>query len=459
MRAGVVAVALVFVLLQVSVATAQPPGGVVPVVRTASDTEVALAGTQLMMARTTRRGVRLFSAPATGGTARRLFSIAARGPRRFLGLSDLDASSERVVFSLVELNPATEGIVGSSVWAGPPGGPFAPIARRSGGAWIAVRVQASGPDVAFTEIQSVGDEARHHLFPAGGAGVRIDVPPETEHIELAGSLVAYVDGERQLVLRDRAGGVERLRHTAGGPIRSFDLAADGRALLHVFSTRSLELVDASGSVTRVGSAGAAPDTPVRLAGNHAVLNLPGRFDGDAHVAAIDPATGQARRLSPPSLDLGRDDARVDAEGELVAWTANGCVFSAPVAGPRSSLVPPGPCPRAEILLEADRPKRLQGRTARVRLRCVTAPPPGCRGTVRLLLERPIGKARYVIPAGRRETVRVRLTDRGLAALEREFELPPPGSVASARVRVALAGGINPRSATPHEGITLRPARP
>ena len=431
----------------------------VPVVRAASDTQVALSGTQLVMARTTRRGVRLLSAPATGGAARRLFSMAAPGPRRFLGLSDLDASSERVVFSLVELNPATEGIVGSSVWAGPPGGPFARIARRRGGAWIAVRVQASGPDVAFTEIQPVGDEARHHLFPAGGAGVRIDVPPETEHIELAGSLVAYVEGERRLVVRDLAGGIERLRHTAGGPIRSFALAEDGRALLHVFSRRSLELVDALGSVTRVGSAGAAPDNPVWLAGNNAVLSLPGRFDGDAHVAAIDLTTGQTRRLSPPSLDLGNEEARLDAEGELVAWAANGCAFSVAIAGPGSSLVPPGPCPRAEIFLEEDQPERLQGRTARVRLRCVTAPPPGCRGMIRLVLDRPLGKARFLIPAGRRETVRIRFTNRGLAALERGLEPPPVGG-ALVGVRTTLAGGANPGSATPpHKGIVLLPARP
>jgi hypothetical protein len=66
---------------------------------------------------------------------------------------------------------------------------------------------------------------------------------------------------------------------------------------------------------------------------------------------------------------------------------------------------------------------------------------------------------YLIPGGRRETVRVRLADRGLAEIEREFRLPPAGSSALVGVRVTLAGGVNPRSVPPHQGILLRPGRP
>ncbi len=183
-------------------------------------------------------------------------------------------------------------------------------------------------------------------------------------------------------------GAERIRHTAVGAISGFDLDADGRALLHVPSEKALELVDPSGSVTRVGTGGGLADGGVRLAGNRAVLRVSGRFGGDSHIAVIDLATGQRRRFSPPSLDLQAEEAQLDAEGELVAWAANGCVFAAPLGSPGSNLVPPGPCPRAEINLEENQPERLRGRTARVRLRCVTAPPPGCRGTIRLELDRP-----------------------------------------------------------------------
>ena len=452
-RSGALAIALTL-LLPASVAAAQPAGGVVPVARATSNTEVALAGTRLLMGRYSRRGVRLLSAPVTGGKALPLFSRAARGPRLFLAMNDLDASSERVVFSLVELNPATEGIVRASVWAGPPEGPFTPLVRRRGGAWIPIDVQASGMDVAFTEIQPVGDVARHWVFRGGAEGVRLSVPPNVQRVELAGSLAAYVEDERRLVVKDWTVGAERLRYTAGGPINDLDLAEDGRVLLHVFSRRVLELVDASGGVHRVMTGGAAAEDNVRLAGGQAVLRFSG--EGDAHIAVIDLATGQRRRLSPPSLDLGQEDAQLDAEGELVAWAANGCVFAAPHAGPGSSLVAPGPCPRAEINLEGNQPERLRGRTARVRLRCITAPPPGCRGTIRLELDRPLGKARFLIPAGSRETVRVPLTRLGLAALERESRLPPPGSATFVGVRTTLAGGARPRSAAPDESVVLRP---
>jgi hypothetical protein len=456
MRFAAMAMAL-GVLLPGPVAAAQPAGGVVPVARAASDTEMALADTRLLMGRSTRRGVRLLSAPVTGGTPRTLFTMAAP-PRRFLAMNDLDASAERVVFSLVELNPATEGIVRVSVWSGAPEGPFAPLVRRRGGAWIPVDVQASGADAAFTEIRPVGDVARHVVVPAGAEGVALGVPPGVQRVELAGSLIAFVERERRLVVQDwTAGGAERLRHTAGDAIKDFDLAADGRALLHVPARRVLELVDGAGSVHRVPSGGALPEDHVRLAGNHAVLRRYGRFDGDSHIALIDLASGQRRRLSPPSLDLGAEDAQLDAEGELVAWAANGCAFAAPLGGPGSSVVPPGPCPRAEIHLEEKQLERLQGRSARVRLRCITAPPPGCRGTIRLELDRPLGRARYLIPAGRRATVRVRLSRRGVAALE--SEPPLPGGGAAVEVRTTLADGARPRSATPNKLIVLRRGRP
>jgi hypothetical protein len=275
-----------------------------------------------------------------------------------------------------------------------------------------------------------------------------------ERIELAGGLLAFVD-ERRLTVREWAGGADRLLHRARGVIDDFDLAPDGRVLLRVRSSQGLELVDVAGSVRRLDPGPTAGTSGVRLAGDQALLRYSGRFDGDYHIGVVDLTTAERRRLSPSSSDL-QEDLPLDAKGDLVAWTANGCAFAAPLAGPGSSLVPPGPCPRAEILLEENQPERLQGRTARVRLRCVTAPAPGCRGTVRLELPEPLGRARYLVPAGLRGTARVRLTRRGLAALERGVELPPPGRSVLAGVRVTLAGGAGPRSATPHQGILIRP---
>jgi hypothetical protein len=67
------------------------------------------------------------------------------------------------------------------------------------------------------------------------------------------------------------------------------------------------------------------------------------------------------------------------------------------------------------------------------------------------------KTRYFIPAGRRGTVRVRLTRRGLATLRREVRLAPHGDSALVAIRTTLIDGAKPRSATPHQGIELRPA--
>lgn len=419
---------------------------------------MALAGDRLLIGRQSRRGVWLRSVPATGGKALTLFS-ARSAPRRVWALGDLDASSERVAFVLLELVPG-DRVVRSSVWAGSPAGPFAPVVRRRGGAWLPVDVQLSGRTVGVTEIHPTREAFRHFVFPAGAPGVRVLAPLGVERFDLAGSLVGFVEGERQLVVRDWATGVEHLRYAATGPIDNHDLAEDGRALLHVPSQGVLELLDAGGAViARVDGGPPAGHGDVRLAGDHAVTRSPGRFEGDAHIAAIDLATGRKRRLSPPSRDLELDEAPLAVQGELVAWWANGCALVAPIAGPGATVVPRGRCPRAEIYFADHQPERLRGRTAHVRFQCVTAPPPGCRGSVRLQLERPLGEARYLIPAGRRETVRVPLTPRGLATLRREFRLPPRGNSALVGVRTTLIDGARPRSATPHQGIVLRPARP
>ena len=418
---------------------------------------MALAGDRLLFGRQSRRGVRVLSAPATGGKALTLFS-ARSAPRRVWALGDLDASSERAAFVLLELVPG-DRVVRSSVWAGPPAGPLAPVVSRRGGAWLPVDVQVSGSTVGVTEIHPTKEAFRHFVFPMGAPAVRVRVPRGVAHLELAGHLAAFVEGP-QLVVRDWATGVERLRYAASGPIDNHDLAEDGRALLHVPSQGVLELLDAGGAViARLDGGPPAGHGDVRLAGDHAVTRSPGRFEGDAHIAAIDLATGRKRRLSPPSRDLELDEAPLAVQGELVAWWANGCALVAPIAGPGATVVPRGRCPRAEIYLADNQPERLRGRTARVRFQCVTAPPPGCRGSVRLQLGRPLGEARYLIPAGRRETVRVRLTRRGLATLRREFRLPPRGNSALVGVRTTLIDGARPRSATPHQGIVLRPGGP
>jgi hypothetical protein len=361
-------------------------------------------------------------------------------------LYDLDASAERVAFTTAEVDSIRERVLRLSAWGGSPAGPFERFVLYRGGPWRPLEVHVSGTTVALSEIKSETGARRHFVFPPGSPAVRVEASQRVRLLDLAGSLVAFVDGERQLVVRDWASGIERLRYTASGPVGSLDLAEDGRVLLHVPSRAVLELVDPSGGVRRLAT-GRTGGGDARLAGGFAVLRSRGRFEGDGHIAVIDLATGKRRRLSPASLGLERDPEPLDVvavQDDLVAWAANGCALVAPIAGPGSTIVPPGPCPRAEIRLEDDQPDRLRGRSVRVRLRCVTAPPPGCRGRLRLALERPLGGARYLIPASRRDTVRVRLRRRGFAALTRRAQLPFHRNRALVRVRTTLIDGANRR---------------
>jgi hypothetical protein len=458
-RLAVVAAAVALVILPGAARAAQPSGGVAPVTRTTGQTTVALAGDRLVIGNQSLPlpGVELMAAPTGGGEAVTLFSMPASS-RQFPVLYDLDASAERVAFTTAEVDSIRERVLRLSAWAGSRTGPFERLVLYRGGPWRPLDVHVSGTTVAVSEIKSETGARRHYIFSPGSPGIRVDASPRVRVLDVAGSLVAFVDGERRLVVRDWASGIDRLRYTAGGPVRSLDLAEDGRVLLHVPSNAALELIDPSGGVRRLAT-GRRGGGDARLAGDSAVLRSRGRFEGDGHIAVIDLATGKRRRLSPPSLGLEHDpepqDA-VDVQDDLVAWAANGCVFVAPIAGPGSTIVPPGPCPRAEILLEDDQPDRLWARTVRVRLRCVTAPPPGCRGRLRLALERRLGGARYRIPAGRRGTVRVRLTRRGVAMLTRRSQLPFHRGRAFVRVRTTLIDGVRPRDATPNQGIGLRP---
>jgi hypothetical protein len=239
-RSTVVALSLLPGMLPGVATAAQPVGRVVPVARTIDEAPVALAGERLLFSRRSRRNVRLLSAPTTGGRARTLFSTPA-APRRPSVLSDLDASSERVGFVLLKLNPG-DRVARSAIWAGSPGGPFAPIVRRRGRAWLPVDVQVSGTAVAVTEIHPTREAFRHSVFPAGAPGVPVRAPRGVDRVDLAGNLVAFVDGARQLVVQDWLTGAERLRHVASGPIDNHDLAEDGRVLLQVPAKRVLELV-------------------------------------------------------------------------------------------------------------------------------------------------------------------------------------------------------------------------
>jgi hypothetical protein len=436
-RAAVAALAASLALVAPAAQAQDPAAAVVPLARAPGEALVALAGDRLLVARHGSR-LRLISAPLAGGRRRTLFR-SRRRVQRLGNLADLAANPQRAAVLVGELVPGGSRVGRVTVRTGPLDGPFTAFVGAPGGArnWIPYHVRVGENAVGLTEVRGIPEASRHFVYPDGGERVRLRPSERIDQFDLAGSLVAWVERGRDFVVKEWATGAERLRLREDGPIEHFDLAEDGRALLHVLGRGGtfLDLVDPTGTVQkRLTSPSPFVDMDISLAGDHAVYRTRGRFSGDAHIGALNLTTGESRRLSPSSLAIEGADPRPPAvQGDLVAWWANDCAFVARISGPGSPTVPRGPCPRAELLLEDYQPQRLRERTARVRLRCISAPPPGCRGKLRLRLgRRPLGKSRFLIPSRRRRGVQVRLTARALRILQREFASSIFGA---ARVRV------------------------
>lgn len=194
-RLVVVTVAVALGILPRAATAAEPVDGVVPVARTTGETTVALAGERLLIGSQSLPGVELVSAPTTGGEAVTRFSMPV-SPRQFSVLYDLDASAERVAFTTAEVDSIRERVLRLSAWGGSPAGPFERFVLYRGGPWRPLDVHVSGTTVAVSEIKPATGARRHFVFPRGSPGVRVEASPRVRLLDLAGSLGAFVDGER-----------------------------------------------------------------------------------------------------------------------------------------------------------------------------------------------------------------------------------------------------------------------
>jgi hypothetical protein len=142
-----------------------------------------------------------------------------------------------------------------------------------------------------------------------------------------------------------------------------------------------------------------------------------------------------------------------ADEGTVAWLANGCVLAAGVEDVAPlETAPAGPCPRAEVVLD-EHHQKLRGRTLRVQVTCVAAPPPGCRGAVVLGVGGRAGRGRFAVPAGERRPAEVRLNRRGMAAIRRQHRFD---GVALLRLGARVADGRVSREAGPAWVLVTRP---
>ena len=237
-------------------------------------------------------------------------------------------------------------------------------------------------------------------------------------IKLAGDHIAYLGSAASgrnarlngvLVADWRSGAIEatialrRVNDDVG--FDDLDLSPDGRAVVAVDGRL---LTAAPGQQQRLvaGSRGRSLYRP-RLVGQRMVVQR--ETVSHARPLLLDSQLGTLRPVGPRSTAI----EEIEADEQGVAWLANGCLLAAGLDDPPFAAPPPGPCPRAEVVLD-EGDQLLRGRTVRIVVACIAAPPSGCRGTVRLRRASILGRGSFAIAPGQRRLIPVVLTRRGLS---------------------------------------------
>jgi hypothetical protein len=408
--------------------------------------DVAVAGGEVLVAASTARGgARLTAVPVAGGPSRTVFRVAPPERRGWTSTTRL-VSSAQLAALLVEFTDQ-EGNTGEwRVYAGPPAGPLALVQRvrrrRPGRIWFPIDLDVHGDRLLIQEIRLPRPRFRLTVHAPGLSPASVPQGAFGAPAAVAGERLAYLGVTGRADARPLIRVVDWRTGRLSGSLdldsppddieeQHLDLAEDGRVVAAIDGRL---LTGAPGErVDRLPGTSGAPDlsTP-RFAGERVVALAGGPLDTQRPVV-IDPRAATRHRLGPRSTAL----TSLAADETTVAWLANGCVLAANVDDVAPlKVVPPGPCPRAEVVL-GDHDRRLRGRSLRVRVTCVAAPPPGCRGAVVLGFAGRAGKGRFRLATGRTRLVRVRLSRRGMAAVRRQLR---HGPVAMLRLGARVADG-------------------
>ena len=401
---------------------------------------VALAGDDVVVGRAGDDGrVRVDAVPRAGGPARRLLTADVTTPDV---TSDVwVVASPQLVAALVYL----DHLSGEAEWrlySGPPSGPLA--LRRSvkfrPRAWMPVSASADADRLLLDEVRLRPLGSRSRVLgpgtdePVPWGGVMLESALSGERVAFVGSRsgISRARIDHLFVIARRTGAVEasaKLRPDEDIEGGDLDLAPDGRAVAAVDGTL-LTVAPGVAPARRPGGF-AAP----RFSGAGLAALQSGRFDTRAPVV-LDPGA-PARALDIASADV----EGFDADGAGAAWIANGCVRYAPRDSGPPAEPPAGPCPRAEVVHE-EGDQVLRGRRLRVLITCIAAPASGCRGTALLGRRGRYGRGAFAVAAGKRRTIEVRVTDRGMRLVRRMRERVHEGPLLelSARVRDGRAHG-------------------
>jgi hypothetical protein len=411
--------------------------------------DVGVAGAEVLVAASTSRGgARLMAVPAVGGPARVVFEVPPRG-RGWQSVLRLATSAQFTALLVAHLDP-NGNFRDWRVYSGPPAGPLALVqrARRAGRrrVWTPIDVDVHVDRLLVQELRQPGFAFRLTVRAPDGTAPPVPQGRFGMPTAVAGEQVAYVgtsgraDGPAILRLIDWRTGRLNSSLELGRPSediedRHLDMT-DGARVLAAIDGRLMAGAPGVPVQELPGSGGVAGLRSPRFAGERVAALAPARRAAEQPVV-IDPAAGTVRRVGPPSTEL----TGIAANEATVAWLANGCVLAAdtsPVAAPPSATptqtldappsVPPaqtldappaGPCPLAEVVLD-EHDQVLRGRTLRVTVTCIAAPPPGCNGFVALGRGGRAGQGRFRVTAGRRRVVSVRLTRRGMASVRRQL---------------------------------------
>jgi hypothetical protein len=430
--------------------------------------DVALAGGEVLVAAPTARGgARLTAVPVGGGEPRSRLWVRPPGRGEWTSRTVL-ASSAQLAALLVELTDPEGSTTEWRVYAGPPSGPLAIVhrahsVRQRRWLWFPIEIDVHGDRLVIQEIRVALREDvrprfayRLRVQSPGGSPAVLSQGPFGRPPAVAGDRLAYLSGRRRPHIRIVDWRTGRVSGRIGlGPFsgeimqRHLDLTEVGRAVVELDGD-----LFAGGPGGRArplpGTAGAPDLSAPRIAGERVAALAEARLD-TRRPLVIDPGAATRHWVGPPSTAL----TALAADETTVAWLANGCVLAAGAEDVAPlEVVPPGPCPRAEVVLD-EHDQKLRGRTLRVRVTCVAAPPPGCRGAVVLGVGGRAARGRFSVTAGRRRLVEVRLTRRGMAAVRRQFGRD---GVALLRLGARMADGRVSGEAGPGWVLLARGAR-
>ena len=393
-------ICLPLALLGFGFAAAPAAAAPVPLLAAPNAHEVALAGTDVVVARTVGRGgVVVDVVPSQGGATRRLLTIAPDGGRVS---ALLVAASPRRIAVLVGLGRERR------LYTGLPGGPLQIDIDADDSGFFPIDAAVDGDRVLVVEERRAGG-TRTRLFAPGSAPRTVPWPGDMiPPVALSGSRAAFVGTDtratEQLDLKlfviDVGTGAAQVALPAEAPVE-LALAPDGHAVAE--SGTGLFTVAPGGPMTPL--AGSEFMLRPRLAGA-AVAGLDRTRLGAVRPAVLDPGSATPRPLGVQSFDA-RDIA---ANDRGVAWVAHGCVLFAPLGGSAPAEPPAGPCPRSEASVDSLE-NTLHGRTVKLQATCVAAPASGCRGTVALRRHGVVGRTRFHIAPGRTRTIKVRVNKR------------------------------------------------